>query len=73
MLKWLLTSVNKKKGVYIKLGEPELRCLIRGGEVTFKKSGVHMILADIGFIAIDKLVGDAMDSKEHYKPYESEE
>lgn len=55
----------------IKLAEPALRALCRGGEVTVKtRDGdtVKMILADIGFGPMADCVDDAIAGKDHYKP-----
>ncbi len=61
------------KEIRIKLDEPELRTLLRGGELTLK-SGRHdttvkMILSDIGFDQIQSCLDDAANGKDHYKPH----
>jgi hypothetical protein len=61
------------KEIRIKLDEPELRTLIRGGELTLTSgrhdTTVEMILSDIGFDQIQKCLDDAVDGKDHYKPH----
>ncbi|MBL7672253.1 MAG: hypothetical protein JNM39_17370 [Bdellovibrionaceae bacterium] len=63
------------KEVRIKLEEPELRALLRGGELTLKSkrqaAKVILILSDIGFDEMQKCLNDAMDEKDHYKPHEA--
>lgn len=56
--------------IRIKLAEPALRALCRGGEVTIKTKDaeVKMILADIGFGPMSDCVDDAISGIDHYKP-----
>lgn len=63
------------KEIRIKLEEPEIRALLRGGELTLKSdrqgAKVIMILSDIGFDEMQNCLNDAMDGKDHYKPHET--
>ena len=58
--------------IRIKLGEPALRALCRGGEVTVVNgvvgADVKLILEDIGFGPMSDCVDDAIEGKDHYKP-----
>jgi len=59
MFEWLF---GKKKRVEhrFSLGQKELRCLIRGGQLTFanKDTMVHLLLEDIGFATIENIMGE---------------
>lgn len=61
------------KEIRIKLDEPGLRTLLRGGELTLKSDRqdtvVKMILSDIGFDQIQNCIDDAVNGKDHYEPY----
>lgn len=63
------------KEIRIKLEEPELRALLRGGELTLKSdrqnATVIMILSDIGFDEVQNCLNDAKNGKDHYKPHEA--
>lgn len=63
------------KEIRIKLDEPELRALLRGGELTLvsdrQNAKVIMILSDIGFDQIQNCLNDAIKGKDHYKPLEA--
>lgn len=73
----IIQSFWKKKDalkeIRIKLDEPELRTLLRGGELTLKSgrhdTTVRMLLSDIGFDQIQQCIDDAVEGKDHYKPY----
>lgn len=62
---------SKTKDIRIRLEEPELRALLRGGELTLESKNknltVKMVLADIGFDQIQKCLDDAIEGKDHYK------
>jgi len=56
---------RKKKRVEQRfmIGAKEMRCLIRGGQLTFatKTTMVHLILEDIGFATIENIMAGCDD------------
>lgn len=58
-----------KTEICLILDEPALKSLLLGGEVTIKDGGliIKMILRDIGFDRIEKILADAMAGIDHYK------
>ena len=63
----MIWPFRKKKRVEqrFSLGAGELRCLIRGGQLTFatKNSMVHLLLQDIGFRTIETIIAECDDNE----------